>query len=64
MADKVQMFKNKIINIKHLYIYLFAIISSLLTFLFFYFANQIFKEEKIVKENIDIYELPKKKLLN
>ena len=46
MADKVQMFKNKIINIKHFYIYLFAIISSLLTFLFFYFAKSIFKEEE------------------
>ena len=57
------MFKNKIKNIKHLYIYLFAIISSLLTFLFFYFTNQIFKEEKIVKENIDIYKIAKKEAI-
>jgi hypothetical protein len=63
MADKVQMFKNKIINIKHFYIYLFAIISSLLTFLFFYFAKAIFKEEEIVKENIDIYEIAKKEAI-
>ena len=63
MADKVQMFKNKIINIKHFYIYLFAIISSLLTFLFFYFAKTIFKEEEIVKENIDIYEIAKKEAI-
>ena len=63
MADKVQMFKNKIINIKHFYIYLFAFISSLLTFLFFYFAKAIFKDEKIVKENIDIYELAKKEAI-
>lgn len=63
MADKVQMFKNKIINIKHFYIYLFAIISSLLTFLFFYFAKAIFKEKKIVKENIDIYEIAKKEAI-
>ena len=63
MADKVQMFKNKIINIKHFYIYLFAIISSLLTFLFFYFAKAIFNEEKIVKENIDIYEVAKKEAI-
>ena len=63
MADKVQMFKNKIINTKHFYIYLFAFISSLLTFLFFYFAKSIFKDEKIVKENIDIYELAKKEAI-
>ncbi len=63
MADKVQMFKNKIINIKYFYIYLFAFISSLLTFLFFYFAKAIFKDEKIVKENIDIYELAKKEAI-
>ena len=63
MADKVQMFKNKIINIKHFYIYLFAFISSLLTFLFFYFAKAMFKDEKIVKENIDIYELAKKEAI-
>jgi hypothetical protein len=63
MADKVQMFKNKIINTKHFYIYLFAIISSLLTFLFFYFAKAIFKEEEIVKENIDIYEIAKKEAI-
>ena len=63
MADKVQMFKNRIINIKHFYIYLFAIISSLLTFLFFYFAKAIFKEEEIVKENIDIYEIAKKEAI-
>ena len=63
MADKVQMFKNKIINIKHFYIYLFAIISSLLTFLFFYFAKAIFNEEKIVKEKTDIYEVAKKEAI-
>ncbi|MDC0456952.1 flagellar basal body-associated FliL family protein [Alphaproteobacteria bacterium] len=63
MADKVQMFKNKIINIKHFYIYLFAFISSLLTFLFFYYAKAIFKDEKIIKENIDIYELAKKEAI-
>ena len=63
MEDKVQMFKNKIKNIKHFYIYLFAIISSLLTFLFFYFAKAIFKEEEIVKENIDIYEIAKKEAI-
>ena len=63
MADKVQIFKNKIINIKYFYIYLFAIISSLLTFLFFYFAKAIFNEEKIVKEKTDIYEVAKKEAI-
>ena len=60
MADQVQILKNKIKNIKNLYIYLFAIISSLITFLFFYFAKQSFKEEKIVEENINIYDIAKK----
>ena len=63
MADKVQIFKNRIKNINHLYIYLLAIISSLITFLFFYFAKEIFKEEKIVKENSDIYEIAKKEAI-
>jgi hypothetical protein len=60
MADKVQTLKNKIVNIKHLYVYLFAIISSLTTFLFFYIAQGTFKKEKIVKESIDIYDIAKK----
>ena len=63
MADKVQTFKKKIISIKHFYIYLFAIISSLVTFLFFYFAKEILKEEKVVKEKIDIYEIAKKEAI-
>ena len=63
MADKVQIFKNRIKNINHLYIYLLAIISSLITFLFFYFAKEIFKDKKIVKENTDIYEVAKKEAI-
>ena len=63
MADKVQTLKNKIMNIQYLYIYLFAIISSLITFIFFYFAKEIFKEEKIVKENINIYDIAKKEAI-
>ena len=47
-------------NIKSLYVYLFAIISSLLTFLFFYVTKNIVTEDKIVKENIDIYDVAKK----
>ena len=63
MANKVQILTNKIMNIKNLYIYLFAIISSLITFIFFYFAKEIFKEEKIVKKNIDIYDVAKKEAI-
>ena len=56
MANKVQIIKNQIMNIKSFYVYLFAIISSLLTFLFFYVTKNILTEDKIVKENIDIYQ--------
>ena len=63
MANKVQIIKNRIMNIKSLYVYLFAIISSLLTFLFFYAAKNILKEDKIVKENIDIYDVAKKEAI-
>ena len=48
--------KIKIMNIKHLYAYLIAFFSSVLTFIFFYFSNEIIKEEKIVKKEIDIYK--------
>lgn len=63
MANKVQIIKNKIMNIKSFYVYLFAIISSLLTFLFFYVTNDILTEDKIVKENIDIYDVAKKEAI-
>ena len=63
MADKAQKLKNQIMNIPNFYIYLFAIISSLITFLFFYFAKVSFKEDKIVKENINIYDIAKKEAI-
>ena len=63
MANKVQIIKNKIMNIKSFYVYLFAIISSLLTFLFFYVTKNILTEHKIVKENIDIYDVAKKEAI-
>ena len=63
MADIVGILKKKIMNVKNLYIYFFAIISSLVTFLFFYTANQTLKEEKIVEENIDIYDIAKKEAI-
>ena len=63
MADKVQTLKNKMMNIRNLYIYLFAIFSSLVTFVFFLVAKEMFTEEKITKENIDIYVVAKKEAI-
>ena len=63
MANKVQIIKNRIMNIKSFYIYLFAITSSLLTFLFFYITKNILTEDKIVKEKIDIYDVAKKEAI-
>ena len=55
--------KNKIMNIKNVYVYLIAFFSSLLTFIFFYFSNEVIKEEKINKEKIDIYEVAKEEAI-
>ena len=63
MADIKQILIEKIINSKHLYIYLFAIISSILTFIFFYVANENIKDEKISKEKKDIYEIAKEEAI-
>ena len=59
MADK----KQKKIDIKKFYIYIVALISSILTFIFFYISNEIIKEEKIVKPKEDIYEIAKKEAI-
>ena len=59
MADKTQ----KKIDIKKFYIYIVALISSILTFIFFYISNEIIKEEKIVKPKEDIYEIAKKEAI-
>ena len=56
MADKTQ----KKIDIKKIYIYIVALISSILTFIFFYISNEIIKDKKIVKPKEDIYEIAKK----
>ena len=56
MADKTE----KKIDIKKFYIYIVALISSIITFIFFYISNEIIKEEKIVKPKKDIYEIAKK----
>ena len=55
--------KNKIMNIKNLYVYLIAFFSSVLTFVFFYFSSEAIKEEKIVEEKIDIYEVAKEEAI-
>ena len=63
MADQKISLKRKITNFRHLYAYLIAFFSSVLTFIFFYFSNQIIKEEKIVEEKIDIYEVAKEEAI-
>ena len=55
--------KNKIINIKNLYVYLIDFFSSIFTFIFFYFSSEVIREEKIVEEKIDIYEVAKEEAI-
>jgi len=55
--------KNKIKNIKNLYVYFIAFFSSVLTFIFFYFSSEVIKEEKIIEEKIDIYEVAKEEAI-
>ena len=55
--------KNRIMNIKNLYVYLIAFFSSVLTFIFFYFSSEVIREEKIVEEKIDIYEVAKEEAI-
>ena len=55
--------KNKIMNIKNLYVYLIAFFSSSFTFIFFYFSSEVIREEKIVEEKIDIYEVAKEEAI-
>ena len=55
--------KNKIMNIKNLSVYLIAFFSSILTFIFFYFSSEVIREEKIVEEKIDIYEVAKEEAI-
>ena len=50
MADQKMSLKSRIINFKHVYAYLIAFFSSVLTFIFFYFSSEIIKEEKTVKK--------------
>ena len=59
MAD----LKNKIMNVKNLFVYLIAFFSSIFTFVFFYFSSEVIKDEKIVKEKIDIYEVAKEEAI-
>ncbi len=59
MAEKTK----KKIDIKKFYIYVVALISSIITFIFFYISNEIIREEKIVKPKKDIYEIAKKEAI-
>jgi hypothetical protein len=63
MADQKISLKYKIMNIRHLYAYLIAFISSALTFMFFYFSNEIIKEEKTVQKEINVYEVAKEEAI-
>ena len=46
-----------------MYVYLIAFFSSVLTFVFFYFSSEVIKEEKVVEEKIDIYEVAKEEAI-
>lgn len=63
MADQSPSLKSKVMNIKNLYLYIIGFLSSLLTLLFFYFSNQIIKEEKKVEEKVDIYKVAKEEAI-
>ena len=63
MANQKTSLKNRIFKIKHLYAYLIALSSSILTFIFFYFSSEIIKEEKTVKKEINIYEVAKEEAI-
>ena len=63
MGDKIKKFIKNIMNIRNVYLYLFAIISSLITFIFFYIAKETLTEKKIIKEERDIYEIAKKEAI-
>ncbi len=50
---------NKLIKVKNIFVYLFALISSLLTFLFFYVAQEVIEEKKEIEKEKDIYKIAK-----
>ena len=49
MSDKIKKIIIKIMNIKNLFIYIFAIISSLITFILFFIAKEIITEKNQAK---------------
>ena len=63
MANQKSSLKNKIVNIRHIYAYFVAFFSSVLTFIFFYFSNEIIKEEASVQEEVNIYEVAKEEAI-
>ena len=50
---------NKLIKVKNIFVYLFALISSILTFLFFYVAQEVIEEKKEIEKEKDIYKIAK-----
>ena len=63
MADQKTSLKNRIMNVRHLYAYLIAFFSSVVTFIFFYFSNEIIKEEKKTEKEINNYEVAKEEAI-
>ena len=48
-----------ILNNKNLPLYLLGLLSSLITFIFFYFSNSIIAPEKKLNKELDIYKIAK-----
>ena len=65
MTDQKKTIKEIIFNInrKTLSIYLLAVFSSIITFIFFFVFKEIITEDKIVEEKKDIYEIAKKEAI-
>ena len=63
MADQKNLLIKKVLNVRHLYAYLIAFFSSVLTFMFFYFSNEIIKEEKSIQKEINVYEVAKEEAI-
>ena len=65
MNEEKQTLKSKIfnLNIKKIFIYLIAIISSIFTFIFFIVAENIIVKDKISVEEKNIYEIAKQEAI-
>ena len=52
-----------ILKSNHVKLTIVALISSVFTFIFFYFSNHLIKDEKINKKEIDIYKIAKEEAI-